>query len=635
MSITFNNVTSTYDLKEKLTVVFNELDDILLDHAGPFATNTVIGSKWRQHNDADEFTKDGIKILLHLLVDDDPIARFAVRMARFIGIAVDKRCHDGTTTSMLLFCRMALLAISKMDSSIFSKSRYIWQKDILRICELCLKIINDLKITEDDILERAESFGIKTKIEDVRAAVAFHMAMISSKGDYDLSEKIAKIIKHSPKKIYGMYTTDLLAKETEDRYTLRKQEYDICVNANLWNRADYNHLSDTQYLSEDTVIFATGNDIVTKSWESEFLTAFISTNTKHRMNLLSDFGVEKPWEELHEGKKRLIILSPMMSDSDLQNQIMLFNLENPSIKISGFNIQVNHQVRTTFNKTLHYMAGVPVFQDVMMKNAAASLIGLNGPTIKAHLVGNVLALYNLYEKTGEIFHPFYNDPDKFEDYTKFRKETEDLITLVSNNVTNPALESNDLNSIVYLYRALTCQEIYDIEVGGSIHEQYANSTVYEDAMGAALSAIEDGVILGGYGHLSTRLSDSPELFVENMKEEMSDLLSELVANTTRSGDDHIKSLCSINEGKWSFIVADKDKYIRSNAEDHTSHVSVATLDDDVYMEEFLKCTTDVPVLLQAWSGYHEQFKRFRDILPKLANTTDIADMRIKDSSDVR
>jgi hypothetical protein len=634
MSFTFNNVTTTKDLKESLIKVFTELDDILVDHAGPFATNTVIGSKWRQHNDADEFTKDGIKILRHLLVDDDPIARFAVRMARFIGIAVDKRCHDGTTTSMLLFCRMALLAISKMDSSIYDKDRYKWQKDILRICELCLKIIDDLKITEDDLFERAKSFGIETTIEDVRAATAFHMAMISSKGDYDLSEKIAKIIKHSPKKIYGMYNTDLMARETEERYILRKQEYDISVNANLWNRADYNHLSDTQYLSEDTVIFATGNDIVTKSWEAEFLTAFISSNTKHRMNLLSDFGVEKPWEELHEGKKRLIILTPMMNDHVLQEQIMMFNLENPSIKISGFNIQVTHQVRTTFNKTLHYMAGVPVFQDVMMENAASSLIGLNGPTIKAHLVGNVLALYNLYEKTGEVFHPFYKDPDAFEDYTKFCKETEDLIKLVTDNVTNPALESNDLNSIVYLYRALTCQEIYDIDVGGSIHEQYANSTVYEDAMGAALSAIEDGVVLGGYAHLAIQIKNHPANFVETMQDNLSEILSFLVADTTRSDISHIKTLYDELLDKWSFIVADKNEYLFSANDDIRSHVDVETL-DDVYMEEFLKCSGEVPVLLQAWSGYQEQFKRFRDILPKLANTTDIADMRIKDASDVR
>lgn len=634
MSLTFNNVVYTKDLQSKLTGVFEEIDNILVRHAGPFATNTVIGSRWRQHNDADEFTKDGIKILRHLLVDDDPIARFAVRMARFVGIAVDARCHDGTTTSMLLFCRLALLSIYKMHTDAFSKERYIWQKDVTQLCEACLSIIDSIRITEDDLFDKAKSLGLEVEIQDIRTAIAYHMAMISSKGDHDLSEKISKIIKHSPKKIYGMYNTGMLAKETEERFILRKQEYDISVNANLGNRADYNHLSDTQYLSEDTVIFATGSDIVNGSWESTFLKAFISDNTKHKMDLKSDFGVDKGWRDLHENKRRLIILSPMLDDHTLNEQIILFNMDHPHIKISNFNIQVNHQVRTTFNKTLHYMAGVPIFSDVMTTDASSSLIGLTGPKIKAHLVGNTLALYNLYEKTGDIFHPLYIDKEKFEPYTKFCKETEDLIELVSKNITNPSLEGTDLNSIVYLYRALTCQEVYDIDVGGSIHDQYANSTVYEDAMGAALSAIEDGIVLGGYGHIAKNLMSISTSIDDTLKQDAIDILLGIVSDSCRTSIEHIKDLQSTEYSKWDFIVADKHEYIHSGEDVITSHVTKQTL-DDVYMKEFLNCNGEKPMLLQAWSGYHEQFKRFKSILPSLANTTDIADMRIKDASDVR
>jgi len=129
-----------------------------------------------------------------------------------------------------------------------------------------------------------------------------------------------------------------------------------------------------------------------------------------------------------------------------------------------------------------------------------------------------------------------------------------------------------------------------------------------------------------------------------MKECVSNVFSGLVADSTRCYVKHIEELCSSMEDKWSFIVADKDTYEKYESSIFksllcfskipTNHVTLRTL-DDVYMEEFLNCSNDIPILLQAWSGYHEQFKRFRDILPKLANTTDIADMRIKDASDVR
>src|ERR1017187_6059718 len=72
----FDNVIRGIALKTNMTDAFNEIDTILKHHAGPYASNAVIGSRWRQQNDVDEFTKDGIKILMHLIVSEDPIARF-------------------------------------------------------------------------------------------------------------------------------------------------------------------------------------------------------------------------------------------------------------------------------------------------------------------------------------------------------------------------------------------------------------------------------------------------------------------------------------------------------------------------------------------------------------------------------
>lgn len=635
MSDVFDNVVKSGDLKTQLTQAFLDLDNILVNHCGPFASSCVIGSRWRQTNDVDEFTKDGIKILTHLIVSNEPSARFAARMARFIGLAVDKRCHDGTTTSMLLFCRLAIAALEKLNTSLMSKEQYNWAWEFYQALSMCQARLISLKITDEDILQRCLSMNIDTNIETVRAAMAYHMAMISSKGDHDLSSKVSEVIRSAPKKIYGMFRDIPLAVETEEPYILKKQDHDLLIKANLGNIQDYNYRSDTQYLSEDAVLFVTGNDIVSNSYESIFLQAFISKDPRQRPNL-SDFGDVKGWEEFHEGKKNLIILTTLMQDANLIMAINEFNKANPSIKISWFTIQVHGRMRTSFNKTIHYMAGRPLFGDVMEVNPVLSLIGLEGPKVSAHLIGSTLKISNLYEKDGEVFHLYYREPELFEPYTRFVKETEELIEFANSNITNPALDQDELTFLISLYRALTCQNIVDIEVGGSAHDQYANRTVYEDAIGSALSAINEGIIMGGYGHLAKACQLWSHTTNNPLMPLFGKALTDVVADSLRANDigSHVSvadllrklpdDVTDSDGGKWSYIVADTESAAKG---DHYIHMR--SLDKDM-MEDFLAMSPGKTVLLQAFAGYHEQFKRFRDILPKLANTRNLADMRVKE-----
>lgn len=693
----FGNVVHREELSEHLYYALSDLEDILAQHAGPFATNCVIGSRWRQANDIDEFTKDGIKILRHMVVSDDSSQRFAARMARFVGIAVDKRCHDGTTTSMLLFCRLAKVAIKYMDSGLTDRSRFRWWHAFLSAVETCLQKLEDLKITEQDFLDKAKELGIETDLAKVRAAIAFHMAMISSKGDFDLSTKVATLIGKSPKKIYGMFKETTLAVETSEAYTLKKQDYDLSLYAMIGSVEDYNYMNDTQYLAEDAVVFATGNEIVTSSWESMFLTAFLSTSPRVRNDLKPFFGADHGWEEFHQGRRNLVIITPLMQDTKLFETIIEFNKKNPTCKITVFNAQIQGRMRTSFNKTLHYMAGVPLFTD-SMENATASLIGLNGKGARVHYLGGTLTLSDLYEKDGETYHPLYRDPEAFPPYTKFRQETEEMITFAQENITNPGLDHDEVTYLITLYRALTCQEIYDIEVGGSTHDQRANSTVYEDTVGAALAAVNDGVILGGYAHLAA-MADSfatfapvPEIYRKEQEAEAKtveankhywslfgilffvgafistifkwwfnlgaepekteetkpafdtnmvwddfrDVFLSILSDSMRAEDKdelYLKVDSDLPD-KWSYIAADPQNYLYGYEGEDQEYIFSQHFTRET-MEEFLACKNNSPILLQAWSGYHEQFMRIKAILPKLANTTQLADMRMKNGDDVR
>jgi len=629
--VIFNNVIDQDDLSEKLEQAFAQLDLILSDHSGPFATNAIIGSKWRQQNDVDEFTKDGIKILRHLIVSDDPCERMAARMARFVGLRVDSRCHDGTTTSMLTFCRLARLALRHMASGYLSPERYNWAIQLEQVLSFCLEEINKFKITEEDFLIYCQKQGVTTSMEEVRASIAYHMAMISSKGDHDLATKISYVIRSSPKTIYGIYKDIPLAVETEEKYLLEQQEFDIGVSANLGNLTDYNYRSNTQYLSENAVIFATANEIAISSWESLFLTAFISTKPNKRAEL-SEFGKTKGWEQHHGGVKNLIILSPNLNDPGLIQEIIDFNNKNPLIRISWFDTHCHPRMRTSLDKTMHYMAGSYLFRDVM-EDPVLSLIGLEGPNIRAHLIGNMLTLSHLYEKDGEVFHPFYRDPELFPPYTQFVKETEELIQFAQENVTNQALDHDEVTYLISLYRNLTCQTIYDIKIGGSSHDQYANRTVYEDAIGAALSAVNEGVMLGGYGHLYYSLvsisGDS-----ESMYTRFAEIFLTIIEDSLRhnSKDPLLASILRDQLGnKWSYISAIPDRYERG------AHLSDYIRIGSIDLAYFLKREKGSPILLQAFGGYHEQLKRCRDILPRMANTTHLVDMRLRqeDVAEVR
>jgi hypothetical protein len=626
----FDNVIYASELKTKMLSALDELSEILRDHAGPFCSNAIIGSKWRQVNDVDEFTKDGIKILLHLIVSEDAVARLVARNTRFVGVAVDRRCYDGTTTAMLMFCNLAKIAVEKIDCDLFDNSRFEWSKELKFALNKAIEYLDTLKITDEDLLVLCQNNDIETTIEEVRGSIAYHMAMISSKGDTDLSSKIATLVRSTPKNLHGTFKDNALTVETEESYILKHQEYDLGMKANLLNIQDYNYKNDTQYLAEDAVVFMSGNDIVTSSMESSFLLSFISDNIRFRSDLEPEFGVKDGWETLSEGKRNLVIIAPMVNDPVLMEAILTFNKKYPNCKITCFNVHVHGRMRTSLNKTFHYIAGRPLFNDVMESNAASSLIGLNDRNLKVHFVGNYLMVSNIYQKDGRAFHPFYYEEDKFEPYTLFRKETEELIDFAMKNITNQALDPDEVTYLSSLYRVLTCQDIYDIEIGGSIHDQYANRTVYEDAIGAALSAVKEGVILGGYAHLYQYFSQIAidEGVDSDIALAISDALLDVLSVSLREENtEYLSGIINDDlDSKYDYLVVD------TTDDEYTSEVS--TLSGDT-LKQFITMSEGRPILLQAYGGYNEQFRRFRDMLPKFANTTHLVDMRINDAGEVR
>lgn len=628
----FNNLSNAQKLADDITQSAEDLDRILVDHAGPFASNCILGSRWRQHNDIDEFTKDGISILSHFIVSDEPISRLIARLARFVGFAVDKRCHDGTTTSMLLFSRLAALAAKVGIGAKDVPTRLRFVREFVATMEDYLEVLEGLKITDTEIVERATALGITTNETEVRGAIAYHMAMISSKGDHELAEKIATMVETTPKAMSGLFKNEPMVVETPERYILEKQAYDLACHAKEGNPDYLNYKSDTQLRLENAVVFAVPKEIVIGTIESEFLTAFISTTPRHRGELFS-FGLDKGWEAFHEDKYNLVIMSDGLSDPNLIMAITEFNNANQKVQIVHLVTQVPKKMRTSFDKTLHFVAGKPQFQEVATSDPMACLIGLDeGDNVLVELLGDTLKLSGLYEKSEAVFHPFYDDPEASESYTKFRIETEELIKFAEDNITHYALDQGEIAYLSMLYRALICQHIWDIRIGGLAHEQAANRSVYQDAIGAALSAVDDGVVLCGYAHLAQAGAAAP------WSEHQSDIASIFMGIFASAARCEISDLTDPNNigtmlfDKWYYHAADPEEFLNGSG----NHVYTSHLNTKDKLEAFLsKEKGNKPVLIQSWAGYHEQLHRFKDIIPRVANSTHLADMRVEKGADIR
>jgi hypothetical protein len=620
----FNNITHADKLAEDTIEVADRMIEILSQIAGPFATNAILGSPTRQRNDVDEFSKDGINVLRYAIVSEEPLARLCVRLARFIGSAVDRRCHDGTTTSMLLFALiLRRVAEQFADGKSTNRQRLILARDLKDLFLDLVKQMDNLKITPKDLLERATELGIETTDGDVREAIAYHMALIASKGDDDLARKVAKVVRHSPVELSGFYTRKPLRRESAERYILEKQDYDITFPSSMANFNLYNHLNGTQFLDEDALVYVTSNELVTDTFEAEWLAAFITPNPGKKAMLeasRSQYDLAG-LQTMLPRKRRLVIIAPMISCRDLQEAISLYNNANKTTPVVPITTNVTPMTRQWFGKTVNYMHGKPVASDTEYDQLENTILGTGEKGIKVQTTLNDTRLSNLYQRDGRTFHPSYYDKDANPLFHKFLGELDRMINTGKEDITMSTMSPADIDTLSLFYRSLICQEVHDIAVGGLAHDNYANNSVFEDAMGSAVSAVADGATLSGYARLRTMLRDeqntgAQQIFLDSLQK----LLSVTMA---------VESFPDI-ESKWDYLLVDRDAYLDDSVALAEENYLVHGTLDKAGIEAMLELNPKKQVLIQAWAGYVEQLKRFADILPKYTQSSMLLDMRITD-----
>ena len=135
------------------------------------------------------------------------------------------------------------------------------------------------------------------------------------------------------------------------------------------------------------------------------------------------------------------------------------------------------------------------------------------------------------------------------------------------------------------------------------------------------------MVLGGYAQLFRLLSSFE---VGSIERDVCEILQGLVCDTLRLTTDSglgEKIVGSI-ESKWSYPVMDSYRTV-----DGSYYVLLNTLNVESIID-FMAMEKNTPFLLQAYTGYREQLNRMNDMLPRLAGSAHLIDMRINENEDV-
>lgn len=626
------NLVDQSAYRECVQKVCNTIWNVLRNHCGPTARHAA----W-PHYDADssmshtEFSKDGISIVKSLSYPDDSLEACIVGAVAYVGSRVDNACHDGTTTAMMTMVRVVSKLISNRLLDTANPHHVTGAiKMALGVME---KALDDSKMTADVY---AKQMGIS--VADARKKIAYSQAMISSKGDHELSEALSELVASVPvEEFFGLYNLDHRIHETDTRVELKSYDANIAIEAVFAHPGLYNHKLKTEYKQDDIDLLVTENGIMDHSPLHKFLSEHITS----ALRVLQDKNVDgegNPLADPHPFVMRerdLMIITPEMSPR-LQLMIHDYNNLKEQNKLSGKLVAVTltnsgHPSQVLFLKGIRALAQKTVpemniydLESCVIKNA------------NVHHYGGKTFIGGLYEKDDStIYVPAYLDMDNaFEDY---RILVEDLTRSIKDHLAahnDSRTASINFKDHLVLYRNMIAQNWMNIKLGGSTHDLRSLISVTEDTFGAVISAMEHGFVFGGIWRMMAALHQARRQegitsyervvytdFITSLNEVL--MISYGLDNKhDPKGNEHDLHLLSLRMD---------DLFQGQNPGDPITDALNNPLDHMVYVQQTehdeiwrLKTAEDIAdshtVLFQPVKGYYELLRRLKELLPGFATT---------------
>lgn len=491
------NIVSLAESKERILNTLKTCVEILSQHCGPQSGYAML----IDNNSAGEnfqpsiFTRDGIRILRS--VDFvSPLETYIKDMLTYIGTRVDNNAKDGTTTSMLFSAQFLTTYLSDTQEHEERLSNYTYAR---LAQELNDKVLSNLQqyvftlnrfagLKEDEELDDADAMQLA-------GLIAYCQALSSSGGDLALAKAMRSIFAASPRASWEFISYNHTPKENGPAFSVETPEYDAKFKCNLGMASDgiFNHALGSEYIAEDVRVFIYADALIDGS-----------AKTIAVLNYLSEYPIDKPLVMVGANIDPHIVVDIQKLNAARKAPISLW------IYVS--------EVR---------LGGVQYPWELMLVNAICGCEPYDtkyatGPmndsytfmAKKVHWHDGSLYIYDTVKPLpNSCVHPFYADRSKAtEYYNGMRDGLVEQLDLYSNG------HKPDGRAQAYyteMLNKLACVHRPTLRLGGTAHDQLANSDVAQDVEGAIMSSLKHGCVINGPLSLMNAIVDTgDQLFPE-------------------------------------------------------------------------------------------------------------------------
>jgi len=602
-----HNVTNTLSGTEFYTHVIStcqQIYDVLVAHCGPHATDALIIQPNDGRNLKDPiyaiFTKDGINIVRSIEFVS-PIQKHIQNLVAYVGSRVDAKSHDGTTTAMLFFTSLVMEYYTNINDCLVAgqlPDYRLMKKELHTTFQLLIDGLEEAVVTVDSFAKDKQL----TRKEAVRY-VAYHQAMLSSKGDTELSDAIVEVVETLPVELYGLFSVSQSKIETDHRFTVTHDDFDFTMNV-ISNLDDMNHRMGTEYLAESCDLIVSEDDLV---------------RGNPALTLIEDHLTNA-----HAGNRTcdLVIVTKSM-DATLIGMISTYNRSNKyKIIVFPFSTHKPYSSRVTLLSAVAAVASVSSLVEHVIDPTLPYLI----QNAKVHYHNRRLFLSNLYQKDGSPYHPSFQDKHRFLPYTlmvaDIRTELEGFTS--GRRRIETAADSAMYEDYVDIYRRMISSDIRNLQISGMRHDTLADHDVLQDAFGAVLSSLEHGFVFDGYLKLQIALD------LEGISSDSEMIVSRTVWNvlkTVHKRDAQTIIKIGLQPVQELSQFADRMDMVAYQVKaNHNSYLYYPVDSDPTKRLDETQpvgngLIPEVTPVLQPADSYRELFKRVEDLLPKLINTS--------------
>lgn len=627
------NETSNSQYRGAVVGVCDIIYEVLKRHCGPKASHAAWPSISHSGEITDmTFSKDGISIVRKLQFKSESIEECLASSIAYVGTRVDSVCHDGTTTSMMLFTDVIKRLMDKLNG------KYT-HRQISSAFEFVLKGIQG-HISENSFMPDSLAEELDMPVNKVRRAIAYSQAYIASKGNKELSGAIADLAEKVPiEKLYGQYVRDVKRTETDIAFEVHKDS-DFACDVFLNTPQICNDLFKTEYENESVDVIVSENILSPNTGMHDDLEQMLKAVREFRhldldmqLSLIDKDDEEgiKAVKDTYKKKKKaaeradailkgdrdLIIVAPGQH-GNLQTAILNHNsqmVRHGYRQIGLFSLQnENEPSKRMFMRVFQILArnGEYVYLPGDVENSIIK-------DIKVKYYGRKILEFSNFNVQGDdpIYHPWFVDMDNAPiNYQITIKELEKEFDKYTSTHQTTSLNEMAYKDYLILYRYMICKEQYSLQIGGSTHDARAMLSVVDDAYGAVVSALTNGIIFDGLSNIGyslkqsvAGLSGAEKIVAENLL----DSVSEILGNVSSVSLVHYRPDCysPFNQAVYN-IETDAVEFIHSTeAEPDVKAVICDAFESESYEK----------LLMQPIIGYNELFKRIQELVPKYLSTT--------------